>query len=222
MKMKSVWFALCLMLISGLLYAEQKPIAKVVEINAAKKEIVIGGSDLGSKLFIGNIVYLNIDNEDVKLIVVFPMLTVAKCRLLDKKSSYLTKIELKSPVYKKPFSKSEDSSDERNGIADVKLLKGTWKEYWDPDGDSDVKYHDHYTIIPSGGKITVTVKSEEGEPIDQNVTDINYKKGELSLKIHTSFEVKYVLKLDKTGKWLMGSAVTPENTYLIKWEKVED
>jgi len=166
----------------------------------------------------GNIVYVNIDNEDVKLIVVFPMLTVTKCRLLEKNSSFLSKIPLNTPVYRKPLNKPDE---EKEVIGDVKLLKGTWKEYWNPDGNSDVTYHDHYTITPGNGKIDITVTTEAGDPQDQHVSDVSYIKGELTLKIQTSFEVKYTLRLDKTGKWLLGSALTPENTYLIKWERVE-
>jgi len=221
MKRKSILFTLCIMLISSLVYAEQTPLAKVKEINNAKKEILIAGTDLGNKLHMGNIVYVNIDNEDVKLIVVFPMLTVSKCRLLEKNSSFLDKIPLNTPVYRKPLKKSDGANDEREGIAEVRLLKGTWKEYWDPDGNSDVTYHDHYIITPGTDNIDIIVNDENGSPKNQNITDVSYKNGELSLKLFTSFEVKYTLRLDKTGKWLLGSAVTPNDTYLIKWEQVE-
>jgi len=221
MKIKILPLILFIIVVPCLLYAELKPVARVNDIDLPKKEILIAGSNLGGKLFIGDILYLNINNEDVKIMVVFPMLTVSKCRLLEKKSSFLGQIPFKSPVYRKPFNKSSDQVKEKIITPALKHYKGKWKEYWNPDGDTDVIYHDQYDVTIYKNKINITIRDESGNLRDDKISDVKFNNGKLSFSLFTSFNVKYVLKIDDTGKWLQGSAVTPKDTYLIKWERIE-
>ena len=105
------------------------------------------------------------------------------------------------------------------GSASSVSIFGEWKEYWGTPGQTDVTYHDEYRITRTAdGK--VLVKPLSG---DEPISEIQFNQGLLSFNQRTyAFVVRYSLKLQPDGQWLIGTATTPVKTYPIKWERTQE
>jgi hypothetical protein len=96
---------------------------------------------------------------------------------------------------------------------------GRWKEYWGEPGQTDVAYNDIYqvAVAASGALLVVNTIPEHNHPIENARSEGNM----LMLSELTTFRVDYRLQMSPDGKWLIGTATTPDNVYTVKWERLE-
>lgn len=95
---------------------------------------------------------------------------------------------------------------------------GEWKEHWGTPGQTDVTYHDQYRVTrASDDKVTVEILNRK-----QTIEDEQLKQRTLTFTQHTdTYVVKYSLTLQQDGKWMNGTATTPEKVVNVKWERTE-
>jgi hypothetical protein len=93
---------------------------------------------------------------------------------------------------------------------------GVWKEFWSPDTETDVKYHDEAAIgVDAVGRAKVLMLSR-----DQTFFDEKIDGRTISFTLQTSFLVKYKLTLNEDGSVLEGEAETPNKNVNIRWERI--
>lgn len=72
----------------------------VERVNSGNSEVIINLSVDGNTVKLGDILYVKIENSIVRLIVTFPMQTVAKTRVDGKNKALIKKILKGMPVYR--------------------------------------------------------------------------------------------------------------------------
>ncbi len=80
--------------------ANLKKIGVVGAVSRSSKEITVNSASAGKDIHMGDKLFLLIDNQKIEMTVVFPMLTVAKCRIDKQFYDQLNKIKKEMPVYK--------------------------------------------------------------------------------------------------------------------------
>lgn len=80
----------------GLKDSDRVEVSKVKEVNAAKGEVVISGQELkmGDKLFV------EVDGIMAALEVTYPMMTVARCKMIGQAKAFIFRVEKGMPVYR--------------------------------------------------------------------------------------------------------------------------
>lgn len=85
--MKRIMIMVAIIETGVFLFAQESPKAgKIREIDLAKKEILVSYDQVGSPYKMGDKLHIIIDDESVTLEVIFPMQTVARCKLAAKDS----------------------------------------------------------------------------------------------------------------------------------------
>ncbi len=93
---------------------------------------------------------------------------------------------------------------------------GEWREHWGTPGQTTVTYHDLYRVYQaSDGSIKVQIINR-----NQKISSENLNGSLLAFTQQTdAYTVRYLLNLQQDGKWLAGTATTPNGTYNVKWER---
>jgi len=88
-------------------------IGKISEINKISGEVTVASSKAGESIRMGDFLYIRIKGKTVLMKATFPMMTVAKCRLLPGYGKYLKEIPKNSPVfaYVKGIEKESDAAE---------------------------------------------------------------------------------------------------------------
>jgi len=92
--------------------AEGVNIGKISEINKNSGEVTVSSAKAAESIRMGDFLYIRIKGKVVMMKATFPMMTVAKCRLLPGYGKYLKEISKNSPVfaYVKGVEKESDES----------------------------------------------------------------------------------------------------------------
>ncbi len=116
-----------------------------------------------------------------------------------------TKEEVEPPVA--PFS----------GDSSLSLFLGDWSEHWGIPGQTDVTYHDQYRISQREGRLLKVQILNRNQVIENE----RLENGQLTFTQHTdAFLVRYSLTPQADGRWLVGTATTPNKVEQVKWERV--
>lgn len=207
----TLFITLALVLFAALPIGAETLVGKVYKIEADGTVIVSGAS--AGKAAIGDRFSVDCGNGvKVELVVTFPMMTIAKCKIAATDVSRKSKIALGQSVYVKG-----GSAPSLDGAVPQKLA-GRWKEFWAPGQETNVTYHDEYRITLTGNDIKLEIAKGEQYPIES----VLYTDGKFSFTQKTSFDVKYTLTLSSDGSKLEGEAVTPEGQYPIRWERIPE
>ncbi|MGA9115712.1 MAG: hypothetical protein WB626_02945 [Bacteroidota bacterium] len=95
-------------------------------------------------------------------------------------------------------------------------VAGEWKEHWGTPGQTDVTYNDRYRVTLAGSTVDVRILEK-----DQRIFDERLEGNVLMFSQRTdAWVVRYELTLQPDGRWLSGTATTPEKIVPVKWERV--
>jgi uncharacterized protein YegP (UPF0339 family) len=96
-------------------------------------------------------------------------------------------------------------------------LVGRWSEHWGAPGQTDVTYHDQYSISRAdNGTYRVTILNRNQAITDERVVDDTITFTQKT----DAFFVRYSLTLQPDNQWLIGTATTPQKVVDVKWERV--
>jgi hypothetical protein len=103
------------------------------------------------------------------------------------------------------------------GAAPASVL-GEWQEYWGTPGETDVTYHDQYSVTQADDTaIKVTILNRKQLIINERV-----ENNTLTFTQHTdNYVVRYSLTLQPDNKWMVGTATTPYKVVNVKWERTK-
>ncbi|MCP4131203.1 MAG: hypothetical protein GY754_09505 [bacterium] len=90
----------CGISISGDLYSRTpRRLGRVGKINRAKKEIIVASPSAGRTMRMGKKVFVKVGNSVVVMRVTFPMVTIARCKVLPKYQGFLNRVRKNQSVY---------------------------------------------------------------------------------------------------------------------------
>jgi hypothetical protein len=186
------------------LAADAAPAAKIYQIDKAYKVVIISGQ-IQDKLAVGDRVYVKTKSGGIELVVTMPMMSVAKCRIpSNNNQSDFGRLEVGQEVF---FGRIAPSSP----AVPASALAGEWTEYWQT-GSPLPSYNDIYELDLESN-YPVRLRGAD----DSIVREFSYSNGVLTFVQHTSFDVKYSLKLLADGSALEGTALTPDGSRSVRW-----
>jgi len=115
-----------------------------------------------------------------------------------------------------PATTGQRSGDEASGLH--ASVCGEWKEHWGTPGQTDVTYNDGYRITrTTDGKVKVVITTRNqaiwDERLDQDLLTFTQRTD--------AYVVKYSLRLQSDGEWMLGTATTPYKVVSVKWERTK-
>jgi hypothetical protein len=116
-----------------------------------------------------------------------------------------------------PCFSADYAGEGAQGVTSASFV-GEWSEHWNPSGQTDVTYHDHYKVSQEdNGTIKVTILNRK-----QLIKDEHIEKDTLTFTQHTDrYVVKYSLTIQPGNKWMIGTAITPKKVVPVKWERIK-
>lgn len=116
-----------------------------------------------------------------------------------------------------PLGLSETRTSKRVSNVNIDSFLGDWREHWGTPGKTDVTYHDQYRISRvDSGTVKVTILNR-----DQVIRDERIENNTLKFTQRTDvYTIRYSLKRQPDGKWLVGTVTTPKKVVKVKWKRV--
>jgi len=194
-------------------YSEDgEELGKVGEVNKASGEITVNVPNSGQKIKMGDILYVRIDGAVVKMRAVFPMMTIARCKIeqSDKQNIILIKKGLTVWRYKKGVENIDPESESTVLENTNDSIIGTeWTiKYSNTDG-----YLSYLLIFKPDGRLENRHPNESTPDNDFWEQDGN----SITMKINDSF---VIYKGTINGSTMKGSATNTRN-HTWEWEAVK-